>query len=467
MRNNILLFTDSYKFSHYKQYPEGTKFVSSYIESRGGMYDKTLFFGLQMFLKEYFSKPFSLEDIEEYDELCRAHGFEPNTNDWLAIYNKYNGYLPVEIQAVKEGTVVDGKNVLVQIKNTDPNYPWLTSYLETCILQAIWYPVTVATRSWTIKQKIKAALEKTSDNAAAVLPFRLHDFGERGVSSRESAGIGGCAHLVNFMGTDTVEGLRYARRYYGEMMAGYSIPATEHSVSTSYGPGKGEYDYVDRILTNLENAPNGSLHAIVADTYDVYNFCENILGGDTFRDRIKALAEKNKVLVPRPDSGDPILVPVKVIEILGEKFGYTVNSKGFKVLHHAVRVIQGDGMNDESVEILFCNLIVKGWSLENIAFGMGGKLLQGLDRDTLKFAMKCSAVKGEHDYDWRPAFKDPITDKGKKSKKGRLGLVMKEGKYITVSEVEAGKNNLLEVVYRDGKLLRNQSFTEIRAISNS
>lgn len=463
MTNNILLKTDSYKFSHAGLYPDNVEYVSSYIESRGGNYEKSVFVGPQYFLNEVLSKPFTYENVIEYDEVCRLHGFVPRTKDWLNILQDYDGYLPLRIQAVKEGTVMPVKNVLVQVTNTDKRFPWLTSYIETSLLRAVWYPTTVASRSYAIKQKIKAALEKTSDNVAAVLPFRLHDFGARGVSSGESAGIGGFAHLVNFMGTDTVEALMVARKYYGEHMAGYSIPATEHSISTSFGPGKGEYDYIDRVLTNLENAPDGSMHAIVGDTYDIYNFV--LLLGDKFLERIKALALRNKVLVVRPDSGDPLVVPVDVVKGLASAFGFTVNTKGFKVLYPSVRVIQGDGINDESIDGIIKNMIDAEFSLENIAFGMGGRLLQGLNRDTMAFAMKASAIKHTNDYDWIGIQKTPKTDPKKASKKGRLGLILEDGTYKTVPEIEANGKNLLEDIYLNGKITRYQTLAEMRSLA--
>lgn len=192
--DSIILNTDSYKVSMWSQYPSGTTGVYSYIESRGGRYDKTVFFGLQAFIKQYLTKPITQADIDLADEILTAHGEPFNRAGWQYILDKHEGRLPVVIRAVPEGTVVPTKNVLAVIENTDPECYWLTTWLETALLRAIWYPTTVATRSWHIRQTILKYLEETGD--PTLIDFKLHDFGARGVSSMESAGIGGAAHLV-------------------------------------------------------------------------------------------------------------------------------------------------------------------------------------------------------------------------------------------------------------------------------
>ena len=276
MRNNLLLMTDSYKASHFLQYPEKTERVSSYIESRGGKWDRTVFFGLQMFLKEYLSKPITQEDIDEAEAFWTAHGEPFNREGWMHILNEHVGRLPIEIEAVDEGSVIPTRNVLVQIVNTDPTVPWLTSFLETALLRAVWYPTTVATNSFSAKEVIYRALQETADDADAEIGFKMHDFGARGVSSRESAMIGGAAHLVNFMGTDTVEGVLAARRYYGEDMAGFSIPAAEHSTITSWGGPSHEVDAFRNMLKQF--AKPGALVAVVSDSYDIYNAASTLWG---------------------------------------------------------------------------------------------------------------------------------------------------------------------------------------------
>ena len=225
LSHNILLNTDSYKVSMWKQYPVGTTGVYSYIESRGGRYDETVFFGLQAFIKEYLLDPITQADIDIANEIWTAHGEPFNKEGWQYILDTHGGYLPVVIKAVPEGTMVPVKNVLATIENTDPNCFWLTTWLETALLRAIWYPTTVATQSKSIKETILDYLERTGD--PTTINFKLHDFGARGVSSMESAAIGGASHLVNFMGSDTISGILFAREYYNAGVAGFSIPAAE------------------------------------------------------------------------------------------------------------------------------------------------------------------------------------------------------------------------------------------------
>lgn len=456
--DNILLDTDSYKASHYLQYPAGTEYVYSYIESRGGRWDSTVVFGLQMFLKRYLTKPITMAMIDEAEAVWAAHGEPFDRSLWEYILTQHKGFLPVLIKAVPEGTVLPTHNVMATIVNTDPACFWLTSFLETALLRAVWYPTTVATNSWQCKQVIRTYLDRTSDNAEAQIGFKLHDFGARGVSSKESAGLGAAAHLVNFMGTDTIEGVLYARRYYGADMAGFSIPAAEHSTITSWGR-EGEVEAYRNMLNQF--AKPGRLLAVVSDSYDIWHAVGSLWGGE-LRQKI---IDSGATLVVRPDSGDPTIVPVQVVELLGEKFGHTVNSKGFKVLPDCVRVIQGDGINYQTIPVILDNLSKAGWAADNLAFGMGGGLLQaGIDRDTQKFAMKCSAicVNGE----WRDVFKDPVTDQGKRSKKGRLALINEGGGWQTVPAEGNGWRDQLVTVFRNGQIQREFSFEDVRARSN-
>lgn len=455
--SNLILATDSYKTSHYSMMNPEVTHVYSYIESRGGNFDSTLFFGLQAFLKTYLSKPVTLEDIDEAEEFITSHGLPFNRTGWEIIVKEYNGYLPLKISALKEGTIVPVKNALVVIENTDPRLGWLTGYIETALLRAIWYPTTVATLSWNIKQDIRKALEKSSDNVEEALAFRLHDFGARGVSSSESAALGGMAHLINFMGSDTMEGIYAARKFYGEKMAGFSIPASEHMVMTSFG--KNEEKAFDHILDVF--AKSGKMVAIVSDTYDLFNAVKNILGK-----KLKSkIMESNAVVVCRPDSGNPLEIPIQTIKLLAEEFGYTINSKGYKVLHPSIRVIQGDGINQKSIQGILENLLAEGFSAENLAFGMGGQLLGAPMRDDQKFAMKASAIK--IDGEWIGISKDPKTDPGKKSKEGRLSVISENGVLKTVKLEGHEEENLLKVAYENGQIIDPITFAEVRANSNN
>jgi nicotinamide phosphoribosyltransferase len=449
---NLLLNTDSYKASHWKQYPPGTEYVYAYIESRGGEFDRTLFFGLQMWIQEYLTKPITQADIDEAAELFALHGEPFNRDGWEYILDNHKGLMPVDIRAVKEGSVVSNHNVLATIVNTDPLCYWLPSYLETQILRAIWYPSTVATISWHCKKILLEAFKKSSDNPEQIA-FKLHDFGSRGVSSHESAGLGGVAHLVNFMGTDTVAAIINARKYYDMPMAGFSIPAAEHSTITAWGK-EHESDAYANMLNQFGG--KGKMVAVVSDSYNLWNAIENIWGSEL----IDQVLKNGATLVVRPDSGNPELVPVQAITLLGEKFGYTVNSKGYKVLNPAVRVIQGDGITVNSLPFIIENLLERKWSIDNIAFGMGGGLLQQVNRDTLKFAMKTSEV--TIDGKVIEVCKDSVTDPGKASKKGRFALIKNEdGSWKTINEQSVKGDNLLEPVYSIG-WQRKQSLLDIR-----
>jgi nicotinamide phosphoribosyltransferase len=454
MHKNIILDADSYKQSHYLQYPPGTEYIYSYVESRGGQWDRTLFFGLQMFLSAYLATAVTMADIDEAEPLWTAHGVPFHRAGWEHIVRTHGGRLPVEIKAVPEGTVLPVRNVLATIVNTDPACFWLTSFLETSLLRAIWYPTTVATNSFMCKEIIRRYLDLSSDDPEGQIAFKLHDFGARGVSSRESAGIGGAAHLVNFQGTDTMSGVLAAREYYGEAMAGFSIPAAEHSTITAWGRD-GEAEAYRNMLRQFGKP--GALVACVSDSWDLDHAVTRIWGG-TLKEAVLATGG---VLVVRPDSGDPASIVARTAEQLGAEFGHTTNAKGYRVLHPSVRIIQGDGINFGSIAGILERLTRAGWSADNVAFGMGGGLLQQLDRDTLKFAMKCSAARV--DGVWRDVWKDPVTDPGKASKRGRLALLGEAGAWRTVPAAGNEPSDRLRLVYRDGILLNRSSFAEIRA----
>ncbi len=454
---NPILSTDSYKASHWLQYPPGTDGMYAYIESRGGQFTNTTFFGLQMFIKRYLTQRITTAMVDEAKAFYQMHGEPFNEVGWLRIIDVFNGYLPVRIRAVKEGRVVPTGNVLVTIESTDDQSPWLVSFLETMLLRAVWYPTTVATLSWHVRQDIWGYLNQTSDDPQGQIGFKLHDFGARGVSSGESAAIGGAAHLVNFMGSDTVEAVVAANRYYNTPMAAFSIPAAEHSTITSWGRENEVEAY--RNMIRQFGGP-GKLFAVVSDSYDIYKAVEQ-LWGTQLRDEV---IQSQSILVVRPDSGKPVEVVMNTLRLLEAKFGSTTNSKGFRVLNH-VRVIQGDGVNQTAIRGILMNMYYAGFSADNIAFGMGGGLLQQVNRDTQKFAMKTSAIR--MNGEWRDVFKAPITDSGKTSKKGKVNLwVNSQGDFMTDINPPAGFMDAMDVVFENGKLMREQSLEEIRNIAN-
>lgn len=454
MKHNLIVLSDSYKFGHHKLLPPNTTRQHSYIEARGGAHPLIRFFGLQMFLKEYLCNHITLDDINYAKQLIEAHGEPFNYDGWMYIYRHHNGYLPVVINAVPEGLVVPIRNALVTIENTDPNCAWLTSFLETALLKAVWYPSTVATISYEIKQLILKFLERSGNPES--IAFKLHCFGYRGMSSEETARIGGLAHLTNFMGTDTVAALIAGREYYGCDMAGFSIPASEHSVMTCLGRA-GEAQQFERMIDQF--AGPGKIYACVSDGYDIFNAVENIWGKQ-LRNKV---INSGGTLVVRPDGGDPVSVVLRVIQLLDKQFGSTKNEKGFKVLHPSVRVIQGDGVNYNSIEAVLTALTGQGYSADNVAFGMGAELTQKVNRDTCQWAMKCSAI--EIDGVWRDVFKAPITDPGKNSKKGRLMLTNTNGIYKTEQLHQITGTPVLREVFRDGKLLIDETLDVIRARS--
>ncbi|WP_223789116.1 nicotinate phosphoribosyltransferase [Marinicella meishanensis] len=452
--NNLILNTDSYKTSHYLQYPPGTQYVSSYIESRGGEFTASLFFGLQMFIKQYLTHAITREDIDEAAALYELHGVPFNQAGWEHILQAHQGLLPIKIEAIKEGTVLPTRNVMVQIINTDPACAWLTCFVETALLRAIWYPTTVATVSHACKQVIAKYMRETAGHTEG-LAFKLHDFGARGVSSLESAAIGGLAHLVNFQGTDTVSALVQGRQFYGEAMAGFSIPASEHSTMTSWGQSRETEAYQN--MLEQYGGP-GKTVAVVSDSYDIWHAIDHIWG----RELRQQVINHGGTLVVRPDSGDPVSMVSDVIERLMKQFGHRYNAVGFKVLPDFLRVIQGDGVSLTTIEQILVEMKRRQLSVENIAFGMGAELLQKVNRDTLKFAMKASAVgiNGE----WIDVYKDPITDPGKKSKAGRLALIQQNGQYQTIRASElSGRQNLLKPVFLNGRLLKECTLKEVRA----
>jgi len=456
---NLILHADSYKIEgHWQQYPPNTTEVFSYIESRGCKYtDKIMMFGLQYFIKEYLSNPVTMQDIDEAEAIIIPHGGHFNRSGWEYIVNEHGGFLPVQIKALKEGSVINVHNVMLTIVNTDPKCFWLTSYLETCLLKAVWFPSTVASNSFLTKQMIYDALKLTADNPDAEIPYKLHSFGFRGVSSLESAGIGDLGHLVSFMGTDTMASMLIGMEYYNSGVCGVSIPASEHSTMTSW-TRTGEKDAYQNMVTQYAHA--GKMFSCVIDSYDTFNAID-IWHNEGLFDQVKA---NGAVVVLRPDSGDPLTMPIDVIEYTMSKVGYYLNSKGYKVLPDHIRVIQGDGITIESIPAIIKNMIDANLSLSNLAFGEGGGMLQKVDRDSFKMAMKCSHIVANGvNID---VYKDPATDPGKRSKKGKLTLIADLNDEIMTKRIEdvtSSDIELLHIVY-DNKPIEDayEDFSKIR-----
>lgn len=461
--NNFILMTDSYKLSHHGQYPKNTTKIYSYLESRGGLYPKTIFFGLQYYLKKYLSKVIITEEmVEEAKKFSMDHfGIDIfNYDGWMHIAKNLNGKLPIRIMAAPEGSLIPVSNVLMTIENTDPLCAWLTNHCETNLMK-MWAPITVATNSYYCKKTIAKYLERTGGDLAN-LPFKLHDFGYRGVSSEETAGILGMAHLTSFLGTDNLAGILYAQEYYNQSaMAGFSVPASEHSVACSFGPDKEE----EYFLNLLDTYPSSAIISVVSDTYNVYDFVENM--SKNHKERIM---EREGKIVYRPDSGDPVEVNSRLVDILWNRFGGTYKNS-FKVLPPQVGIIQGDGIDAQMIDNILLMAKAKGFSADNWVFGSGGGLLQKFDRDTQQFAIKASY--GEKTYGEEvKGFnikKNPITSKSKGSKSGKM-ILHKTGNYMTFTSNDSNYStytNELELVFEDGEILKEWNFEEIRHLINS
>lgn len=453
MRHNMILDTDSYKLSHWQFYPPGLKHVYSYLESRGGKYDQICFFGLQGFLKRYLLNPVTREDVEEAQDFVRDHGFTFNKAGWDRIVNVHGGFLPLRIKAAPEGTIAPYRNVMLTVENTDSTVPWLTSYVETPLLRPLWYGSTVATRILEMKNKLKPFFDETSDSGD--MSFALLDFSSRGCSSYETNEIGGAAYLAHFLGSDSVPAVRYVNNYYGSPMAGFSVPALEHSVTTSWGNA----DFEDAMLaTIIEKTPPNGIVSLVGDTYNIFEFAKKL------GKYVEEIRNKNITAVLRPDSGEIDEVLPDVLRTVADNFGVTSNSKTFAVINNA-KVLWGDGINEDTVVNPFVIAKHLGISAGSVMTGSGGGLMQAnIDRDTCKWAFKASNVQFADGVDV-PVAKDPITDPGKKSKMGRLKLITDHSSDpFTIAESDPfnGNPDLLRTVYENGKLLNVTSIDDIR-----
>ena len=456
---NPLHLWDSYKDTHF--YEDIVQELLAYAEARGGEYPFTEFFSLQGILLEHFvGKFFTQQNLDEAYEDSQAHfgaGFPYPKDEWQYILDKYDGRLPVEIRAVKEGSIVPVQNVLYTVKSTDPKCVGVGQRMET-VLQHTWYGTTVATKDRMAWMMYRDFLLETADTLDA-LSFQLHDFGFRGATCVQAAGRGGAAHLLNVLGTDTKVAMQYLHQFYGApRVSGYSVPATEHSMFTI----KGRAGEAEQVGAALRKYPKGIV-SLVGDSYNIFNFCREILGGQ-YRDLIR---NRDGKVVARPDSGDPVVQVPQLFDIFKEKFGIRENSKGYQVLPPCIGTLWGDGMDLYSILALLRAIKAARYSTENIVNGMGGGLLQKVNRDTQKFAIKlCNAVIDGVNV---PVQKDPATDSGKKSKGGRLALLKQDkGRWVTVQDTynNGVPFDQLELVFRNGSMHRLQTLDEIRKIAN-
>ena len=462
---------DAYKVGHMSQYPNDTEYIYSVMQLRSNkVYDKTPIVGLQYLLKEYLSQKINKEEIDTLIKELRIMGvYHEKISEKLYSLVEL-GYLPLRIKAIPEGSIVDLPNAICTIENTLEGYHWLVGFFETLILKW-WSALTTASCSLKYRDIIDKHFELTSDNEEAK-PFMVHDFGSRGCMSMEGASFTGIAHALSFFGSDTIASIPILRKHYNAKgMVISSVPATEHSIMCSYGRDQ----EIEAFRNMLNLYPTGTI-SVVSDTYNWYKVM------DEFTVELKEeILKRDGKTVFRPDSGNiadiicgTVKEPIEDLEnysakelggirALDKVFGHTINSKGYKVLNSKVGLIYGEGMFHERYEAILEILEQLGYSAENLTIGVGGILRAG-HRDTLGVAFKATCVK-RAGREWTPIMKDPITDLGKKSYSGFVGVERENGTYVTkpLSEV---KNDMMQVVFEDGVLVKDFTWEEIKETYN-
>ncbi|KAI8870877.1 nicotinamide phosphoribosyltransferase [Ramicandelaber brevisporus] len=464
------VLADSYKVSHPFEYPDAAKMVA-YGEFRAAMDrdpldQRIVFYGIRHIIDNYIAVQWTHADIKQLDKFFETHNagfskFEYPRDLFVRIVEEHNGYFPVKIQALPEGSVIYPHVPVYQITASD-EFARLVTYLET-ILTMVWYPSTVATLSRRSRTRIQRSFTETVDDSLhdMLLPSRLHDFGFRGCTSVEQSMIGGAAHLLSFEGSDTMSAAFYAQFTLnnGNPVAN-SIPATEHSVMTSYRTER------EAILRMIEKYGD-KVFACVMDSYDYANALNEVLPSIAAEK-----VAKGGFMVLRPDSGDPVETVMMALRAADKVFGHTVNSKGFKVLN-GCGVIQGDGINYKVIDNILDAATKEGYAAQNIAFGMGGGLLQKVNRDTMSFATKLCHVLYK-DGSTRDVMKFPLTDGGKISLPGEFAVYSSTSEphipqvYPTEAGSQGDGENLLKVVYDCGPVKGHtwDDFDSVRARLN-
>lgn len=458
-RLSIIYKTDTYKVTHWLQFPKRLEYAQYYVESRCGLHREIMVAGIER-LKKVLARAAKAKDVKRMRRIIKKHLGKDlfNFDGWMTIVTELHGKLPLRIRAVKEGTIVPIHNVIMTIENTDPRFAWLSGYIEPFILRSIWHPTNVSTLSFELKKLIYSYLNKTTDDSIIdeILPSRMHDFSARG-DAGDYAAENMYVHGYNFAGTDTIEALVTAEDIFGDFDQ-YSVPAREHSTTTIYGNEDGAF-------LNSINQWGDMAYSCVLDSFDYEAALERVTTGE-IRD---AIMSQSGCFIERPDSGDPVDVVMRALEITAKNVGYTINSKGYKVLDPHYRIIQGDGVDYDKIEHILNWMEANKWSTENVAFGMGGALGQGHNRDTHGFAMKmcCAVVEGK----FRRVNKKPKTDPNKASKSGYLDLIINEkGEYETVSFDTFGQthqNSVLVEHFLDGVPKKVRKLKKIKKYSDA
>lgn len=460
-----IVYTDFYKTDHRSQYPKGTELVYSNFTSRKSRIegvDKIVVFGIQYFLDEYLNRRFGKEFfLKSEDEVVLKYkrrldnALGHNAVDVKHIRDLHSlGYLPLHIKALPEGTRVPIRVPILTIKNTHPDFFWLTNFMETLLSNTLWCPMTSATIAFEYRKLFYKYATETSDNIEFV-NWQGHDFSMRGMSSMESACLSGAAHLLSFTGTDTIPAIDFLEEYYeadsDKELIGGSVPATEHSVMC-LGGNEEEIETFKRLITQVY--PKG-LVSIVSDTWDYWKVLKEYL--PKLKDIIMS---RNGKVVIRPDSGDPVEITLKSVPILYEIFGGLKNSKGYIELDPHIGLIYGDSITLERANKICHGLKELGFASTNVVFGIGSYTYQHVTRDTFGFAMKATygVVKGES----KSLFKKPVTDDGEKFSAIGLLKVTEDLKLHENVSSDQENEGLLKTVYLNGSIVKPQSLKEIR-----
>lgn len=480
---NPMLLIDFYKAVHAEMLPAGiTKSVSYFTPrmSRIKRWDKVVMFGLQGFIKtylidyfndEFFNKPFD-EVIAEYKRIMDASlGKDAYKIDKIEKLHKL-GYLPIEVMALPEGTLVPMHVPMFGITNTHPDFAWLPQSLESLISAESWHPMLAATVGYTYREIVNKYYGLTcDDNISRAKALGAFDF--RGEECTESAIKAGAGWCLSFLNTATVPTISYLEEMYNcdctKEPVAFGSPSTEHSVMCSnYAVDGDEITLLRRLLTEIY--PNTSFSAVL-DSYDYWNIIDNVL--PQLKPEIMA---HNGCMLMRGDSGDCVEVVTKTVFKLWEHFGGMINNKGYKVLDPHVKAIYGDSITVQRCEEVYKILMENGFACSNVALGVGSFSFQCIEEDGIlkpftrdTFSSCIKATYCEIDGIPTPIFKNPKEGGFKKSQKGCCvvykisevgGITFEDGK--TWNEVTNDNANLLETVFEDGKMTKEYTLAEIR-----